>query len=100
VVTEQTNNAVLKWQKDRNADWHHIAPGKPMQNGFVESFSRMRDKCLNEHLFDSLHHTRNLVSAWRKDLSHQHPHCDLTKSTPGEYANRSNQEQNLSSANL
>lgn len=41
--TELTSNAVLKWQEDRSVDWHHIAPGKPMQNGFVEIFNgRMR----------------------------------------------------------
>lgn len=41
--TELTSNAILKWQEDRKADWHDIAPNKPMQNGFVESFNgRMR----------------------------------------------------------
>ena len=41
--TELTSNAILKWQEDRKVDWHYIAPGKPMQNGFVQSFNgRMR----------------------------------------------------------
>jgi putative transposase len=54
----------LKWQEDRKVDWHYIVRGKPMQNGFVESFNgRMRDESLNEHLFDTLHHARNLVAA-------------------------------------
>ena len=49
--TELTSNAILKWQKDRKVEWHYIAPGKPMQNGFVESFNgRLRDECLNESL--------------------------------------------------
>jgi putative transposase len=66
--TELTSNAILKWQEDRKVEWHYIAPGKPMQNGFVESFNgRMRDELLNEHLFDSLLHARNLVAAWRDD---------------------------------
>jgi transposase InsO family protein len=40
---------------DRQADWHYIAPGKPMQNGFIESFNgSFRDECLNETLFSSL----------------------------------------------
>ena len=52
--TELTSNAILKWQQDRRVEWHYIAPGKPMQNGFVESFNgRLRDECLNEHLFGS-----------------------------------------------
>ncbi len=51
---ELTGNAMLKRQKDRKVDWHYIAPGKPMQNGLVESFNgRMREECLNEHLFPS-----------------------------------------------
>ena len=44
-------------------EWHYIAPGKPMQNGFVESFNgRLRDECLNETLFTSLPHARFVTS--------------------------------------
>ena len=69
--TELTSNAILKWQEDRKVEWHYIAPGKPMQNGFVESFNgRMRDELLNEHLFDTLRYARNLVAAWRDDFNH------------------------------
>jgi len=46
--TELTSNAMLNWQEDRQVEWHYIAPGKPMQNGLVESFNgRMRDEPLN-----------------------------------------------------
>ena len=45
--TELTSNAILSWQEERGVAWHYIAPGKPMQNGFVESFNgRLRDECL------------------------------------------------------
>ena len=45
--TELTSNAILAWQQERGVEWHYIAPGKPMQNGFVESFNgRLRDECL------------------------------------------------------
>ena len=45
--TELTSNAMLKWQQEHGVEWHYIAPGKPMQNGFVESFNgRLRDECL------------------------------------------------------
>jgi putative transposase len=48
--TELTSNAILAWQQARGVEWHYIVPGKPMQNGFVESFNgRLRDECLNEH---------------------------------------------------
>ena len=50
--TEFTCNAMLAWCKDTGIDWHFIAPGKPIQNAFVESFNgRMRDELLNETLF-------------------------------------------------
>src|SRR5271170_7970409 len=46
-----TSNAMLGWAKDHDVDWHHIAPGRPMQNGYIESFNgRMRDELLNESL--------------------------------------------------
>jgi putative transposase len=45
-------------------DWHYIAPGKPMQNGFIESFNgRLRDELLNETLFPSLSHARAMLQA-------------------------------------
>ena len=52
--TELTSNAILSWQHQHKVEWHYIAPGKPMQNGLVESFNgKLRDECLNEHLFTS-----------------------------------------------
>jgi putative transposase len=98
--TELTSNAILKWQEDRKVDWHYIAPGKPMQNGLVESFNgRRRDELLNEHLFDSLRHARTSVAAWRDDFNHHRPHSSLAGMTPREYANRSKEDQNLNRAN-
>ena len=53
--TEMASKAVLEWCQETRVEWHYIAPGKPMQNGFVESFNgSFRDKCLNETLFSSL----------------------------------------------
>ena len=53
--TEFTSMAILRWSQDREIDWHYIAPGKPMQNGFIESFNgSFRDEYLNETLFSSL----------------------------------------------
>jgi putative transposase len=50
--TELTSNAILSWSKDHKVEWHHITPGRPMQNGYVESFNgRMCDELLNESLF-------------------------------------------------
>ena len=99
--TELTSNAILKWQEDRVVEWHYIAPGKPMQNGFVESFNgRLRDECLNEHLFTTLRLARHLIAAWRDDYNHHRPHTGLDGLTPWEYHQRSIEDQNLNRANL
>ncbi len=76
--TELTSNAILTWQKERSVEWHHIAPGKPMQSGFVESLNgHLRDECLNEHPFANLRHARELIAAWRDDHNHHRPHTGL-----------------------
>src|ERR1700726_4329484 len=57
--TELTSNAILSWADETGVGWHYIAPGKPQQNGFIESFNgRLRDELLNETLFRSLPHAR------------------------------------------
>jgi putative transposase len=94
--TELTSNTMLKWQEDRQVEWHYIAPGKPMQNGFVESFNgRLQDECLNEHLFPTLRHARHPSAAWRDDCNHHRPHTSLEGLTPREYRHRSEQYQIL-----
>jgi len=99
--TEFTSNAMLKWQEERKVEWHYIAPSKPMQNGFVESFNgRLRDECLNKHLFDTLRHSCRLVAAWRSDYNHHRPHSSLGGLTPREYATRSKKDQNVNFTNL
>lgn len=85
--TELTSMAILHWSQERQVDWHYIAPGKPMQNGFIESFNgRLRDECLNETLFASLGHARNVLSAWKEDYNTVRPHSSLGGKTPAEIA--------------
>jgi len=85
--TELTSSAILRWSQEWRVEWHYIAPGKPMQNGFVESFNgRLRDECLNETLFTSLAHARFVLDAWRHDYNHVRPHSKLGGRTPAEKA--------------
>ena len=85
--TEFTSNAILGWAKDHAIDWHYIAPGRPMQNGFIESFNgRMRDELLNESLFLDLDQARQLVGAWVIDYNTARPHSSLGYKTPAAYA--------------
>ena len=67
---EMTSRAVLQWTMETGIDWHYIAPGKPTQNGFIESFnSKLRDECLNECLFGSLNDAVEKIEAWRIDYN-------------------------------
>ena len=85
--TEFTSMAILRWSQDRQVDWHYIAPGKPMQNGFIESFNgSFRDECLNETLFSSLAEARERIGAWKEDYNSHRPHSSLGNLTPNEFA--------------
>ena len=85
--TEMTSMAVLKWCQETGVEWHYIAPGKPMQNGFVESFNgSFRDECLNETLFSSLPQARAQITKWKEDYNTERPHSSLGNITPNEFA--------------
>lgn len=84
---EFTRNAMLAWCKDNGIDWRFIAPGKAMQNSFVESFNgRMRDELLNETLFFDLDDARAKIAAWVVDFNIARPHSALGYLTPAAYA--------------
>ena len=75
------------WADDTGVGWHYIAPGKPQQNGFNESFNgRLRDELLNETLFRTLHHARVVLESWRCDYNERRPHSKLGWQTPKAYA--------------
>jgi putative transposase len=85
--TELTSTAILRFADDRRIAWHYIAPGKPVQNAFVESFNgRLRDELLNETLFRSLAHARIVLEAWQADYNTTRPHSRLGWLTPQAYA--------------
>jgi putative transposase len=99
--TELTSNAILAWQQEHEVEWHYIAPGKPQQNGFAESFiGRFRDECLNEHLFNNLRQARHIIEGWRIDYNTRRPHTSLAGLTPNEFANRSKMDQNRNRLSL
>lgn len=88
--TELTGMAVLRWSQEMRIAWHYIAPGKPTQNAFIESFNaRLRDELLNETLFTSLAQARTVLNAWKDDYNNTRPHSGLRNLTPSEFADRS-----------
>jgi putative transposase len=85
--TESTSNAILVWQEERDFEWHYIAPGNPMQNGFVESFNgKLRDERLNETLFVNLTEVCDIIETWRIDYNTERPHTSLNGLIPTEFA--------------
>ena len=85
--TELTSNAVLAWCGEVGIEWHYIAPGKPTQNGFVESFNgRMRDELLNETLFFTIGQARAILACWVDDYNTERPHSSLGYATPEAFA--------------
>ena len=88
--TELTCLAMLRWSQAMRIEWHYIAPGKPPQNAFVESFNgKLRDELLNETLFTSLAQARAVLAAWKDDYNNVRPHSALGNLSPAEYADRS-----------
>lgn len=84
---EMCSLAMLRWAADRRVRLHHIAPGKPIQNAFCESFNgRLRDECLNEHDFTSLEEVQATLAAWREHYNRERPHKSLAWRTPEEFA--------------
>lgn len=88
--TELTSMAILRWSQEQSIEWHYIAPGKPQQNAFIESFNgRLRDELLNETLFTTLPQARMTLAQWKHDYNTQRPHSGLGWLTPSEFANHS-----------
>jgi len=87
--TELTSNAILKWADGSHVAWHYIAPGKPTQNAFIESFNgRLRDELLNDTLFRSLTHAHYVLEDWRRDYNTSRPHSRIGWLPPAVYADQ------------
>lgn len=84
---ELTSRHFLAWCVERQIELVHIQPGKPTQNGRVESFhGRMREECLNLSWFQNLFDARRKIAAWRKEYNEERPHSSLGYKTPNEFA--------------
>ena len=84
---ELTSRVLDQWAYEHGVQLRFIDPGKPVQNGYIESFNgRFRDECLNQHWFANLAHARRVVDAWRLDYNRARPHSSLGYLTPDEFA--------------
>lgn len=83
--TEFTSNSLLKWCWEKSVEWHYIQPGKPYQNGAIESFNgKLRDECLNESWFISLSEAKRIIEGWQEEYNTTRPHTALGGKTPKE----------------
>ena len=92
---EFTSKALAAWAQRRGVTLHFIAPGKPTENGYIESFNgKFRDECLNRHWFLDLADARATIEDWRTDYNQARPHSSLGYLTPAEF--KQNIDRNLS----
>jgi putative transposase len=83
---EFCSRRMLGWAEERKVALVHIQPGRPMQNGHVESFhGRLRDECLNVSWFRTLADVRRTVANWREEYNCERPHSSLGYRTPAEF---------------
>ena len=73
-----------------------IRPGKPVENGFIESFNgKLRDECLNSEVFFNIADAREKLERWRHDYNHLRPHSSLANRPPAEFARELHGNQKL-----
>jgi putative transposase len=88
--SEFLGRAVTSWGEEWHVLLRPIQPGKPYQNGYIESFNgRLRDECLNAHWFTSLTDAQRKIETWRRDYNEARPHSSLDYATPLEFAAQS-----------
>ncbi len=86
---EFTCRAFIAWTQAHGVQHILIQPGRPMQNGYIESFNgKFRDECLNEHWFQTLQQARSEIAIWRQDYNEVRPHSSLGRIPPAEFAQR------------
>jgi putative transposase len=84
---ELTSRHFLAWALEWKIELRHIQPGRPMQNGHVESFhGRLREECLRTHWFRNLFDARTKISGWKTEYNEVRPHSSLAYRTPSEFA--------------
>ncbi len=95
--TEFTSIAMDEWAWRRSVLLDFIRPGKPTENGMIESFNgRLPDECLNCNEFSSLTDAQQRIEAWRNDYNEERPHSSIGNMTPNEYVNYAKNKQPMS----
>lgn len=86
---EFRSKAVDMWACGNSVKLDFIEPGKPTQNGFIESFNgRLRDECLNQEWFSSPKEARHIIEGWRVSYNSKRPHSSLGYLPPDIWAQK------------
>lgn len=89
--SEFYSQAMDSWAYRNSVELDFIRPGKPVENHYIESFNgRLRDECLNAHLFFDLQDAQKKLEIWREDYNTVRPHSALRSLPPASYANMAN----------
>ena len=84
---EFTSRAFMGWAQTHGIGHILIEPGRPMQNGYIESFNgKFRDECLNEQWFETLQQARSAITLWRQDYNEARPHSSCERMPPAKFA--------------
>jgi putative transposase len=84
---EFTSRAFMGWAQTHGIRHILIEPGRPMQNGYIESFNgKFRDECLNEQWFETLQQARAAIATWRQDYNEVRPHSSCGRMPPARFA--------------
>lgn len=83
---EYTSKIIQEWAEEKGVRFDYITPGKPTENGYVESFNgKFREECLDQHWFRNLAEASTIIEEWRKDYNEERPHSGLGYQTPKEF---------------
>jgi len=83
---EYTSKIIREWAKEKGVELDYITPGRPMENGYIESFNgKFRDECLDQNWFIDLPKASKCIEEWRNDYNNERPHSALGYLSPREY---------------
>ena len=95
---EFTSRAFMAWATAHGVRHILIQPGRPMQNGYIESFNgKFRDECLNEQWFQTLPQAKTCIAEWRRDYNEVRPHSSLGRIPPAQFAQQHRINSNAAS---
>jgi len=85
--SEFSSRVMDAWAYKHGVKLDFIRPGKPVENGYIESFNgRLRDECLNVELFWDIQDARLKLEKWRLDYNEHRPHSSLANLPPAAFA--------------